>query len=234
LKGTGIGVGAALSAYGSLFGIPVSFAQEMTATADDDTQTIINLAATAELFATTHYAAAIKSSRLGLDPTQVNYLKAAFIAEQDHLDLLKSLGAVPVVTQFYVPDGLFDDKMMFANTTEVAEDTFIAAYLAATRIFAAAGATPFAVTTAQIAGVESEHKSFVRQMAGKLPNNVSYEKFLFPNVSGAVPTLQPFLDGQAEGFVGPVMPPTDDEIAAIRGEAETLGYDSTSLPYAAM
>jgi hypothetical protein len=49
-----------------------------------------------------------------------------------------------------------------------------------------------------------------------------------------VPVLQPFLDGQADGFVGPVAPPTDEEVAAIRAEAEMLGYDTTVLPFAAM
>jgi hypothetical protein len=67
----------------------------------------------------------------------------------------------------------------------------------------------------------------------RLANNVSYEKFDFNNVSDAVPTLQPFLDGSGEGFVGPVQPPSDDDVAAIRAQAEALGYENT-VPYAAM
>lgn len=231
LKNTGLLAGAVtLGSYSNLFGISKALAQE---TADDDVQTILNLAATAELFATTHYLAAINGN-LMLAETQMNYLKAGFIAEQDHLDLLRSLGAEPVATEFYVPDGLFDDPALFATITEVAETTFVAAYLAATRIFAAAGETAFAVTTAQIAGVEAEHRALVRQIGGLLPNNISYAQFQFANVSGAVPVLQPFLDGSGDGFVGPVAPPTDEQIAAIRAEAEMIGYDTTVMPYAAM
>lgn len=229
LKGTGLAAGTlALSGYSALFGIPVAAAQ-----ADDDVQTIINLAATAELFATTHYLAAINGD-LGLAEAQLNYMKAGFLAEQDHLDLLRSLGAEPVVTEFYVPENLFSDQVLFAQITEVAETTFVAAYLAATRIFASAGETAFAVTTAQIAGVEAEHRALVRQIGGLIANNLPYAQYQFDNVSDAVPILQPFLDGSGDGFVGPVAPPTDNDIAAIRAEAEAIGYDNTVVPFAAM
>jgi hypothetical protein len=232
LKGLGIGAAAvSLGSYTNLFGIRIASAR---AQADDDTQTVINLAATAELFATTHYLAAINgASDLGLADKQIEYLKTGFLAEQDHYDLLVSLGAEPVVTEFYVPETLFSDKALFAQITEVAETTFVSAYLAATRIFAAAGATPFAVTTAQIAAVEAEHRALVRQIGGLTPNNIPYAQFQFQNVSDAVPVLQPFLDGSGDGFVGPVAPPTAEDIAAIRAEAEMLGYMNVT-PFAAM
>jgi rubrerythrin len=217
--------------FTNLFGISTAFAQEMAA--DDDTQTIINLATTAELFATTHYLAAINGD-LGLDPKQVEYLKTGFLAEQDHLEQLLSLGAEPVVTEFYVPETLFSDKALFATITEVAETTFVSAYLAATRIFASAGETAFAVTTAQIAAVEAEHRALVRQIGGLTPNHIPYAQFQFHNVSDAVPVLQPFLDGSGDGFVGPVQPPAESDIMAIRADAEMLGYDNTVMPFAAM
>lgn len=221
---------ASLAGMTHLFGISLASAQE----GDDDTQTIINLAATAELFATTHYLAGINGAdAMGLDEVQVNYLKTGFLAEQDHLELLQSLGATPLYTEFYVPDGLFADKELFSQITEVAETTFVAAYLAATRIFTAAGATPFAVTTAQIAAVEAEHRALVRQIGGRIANNIPYAQYQFDNVSGAVPVLMPFLDGSGDGFVGPVQPPTADDIAAIRAQADSLGYVNT-VPFAAM
>jgi hypothetical protein len=232
LKGSGIAAGTALVGMNGLFGFSSVFAQDATGT-NDDVQTVLNLAATAELFATTHYLAAINGS-LGLSEEDLNYLKAAFIAEQDHYDLLVSLGAEPVATEFYVPDGLFSDVAMFSEISEVAETTFVAAYLAATRIFAELGETAFAVTTAQIAGVESEHRALVRDIGSRIPNDRSYEEFQFLNVSGAVPVLQPFLDGSGEGFVGPVTPPSSDDIAAVRAEADAIGYNSTIAPFAAM
>jgi Bacterial SH3 domain/Ferritin-like domain len=223
-------VAASLAGLKHFFGIPLAFAQD---SADDDLQTIINLAATAELFATTHYLAAINGD-LGLAEAQVNYLKTGFLAEQDHLDLLVSLGATPLFTEFYVPETLFSDVALFSTITEVAETTFVGAYLAATRIFTVMGLPAFAVTTAQIAGVEAEHRALVRQIGGRVANNIPYAQFTLNNVSDAVPILLPFLDGSGEGFIGPVAPPTAEQIAAVRAEMAALGYDNSVLPYAAI
>ncbi len=237
LKGSALLGGGAFLSFNQVFGFSRVLGQEMK---DDDTQTIINLASTAELFATTHYLAAINGAdALGLDAGEVAYLKAAFIAEQDHLELLQSLGAKPVVTEFYVPEKLFSDKALFAAVTEVAETAFVGAYLAATRAFSNAGAPQFAVTTAQIAAVEAEHRMLARDIGGNLPNNISYAQYTLHNVSDAVPVLQPFLDGKPADdslgkFIGPVMPPTADDIAKIRAEADSLKYDTTVKPYAAI
>ena len=234
LKGSAILGGGTLLSFNQLFGAARIFGQEMAA--DDDLQTIINLASTAELFATTHYLAAINNATdLGLSDEEVAYLKAAFISEQDHYELLVSLGAAPVASEFYVPETLFSDKALFAATTEVAETAFVGAYLAAVRTFSnSADTTPYAVTCAQIAAVEQTHLAIVRDIGGKLSNNTSYAQYTAYNVSSVVPTLQPFLDGSGEGFIGPVAPPTADEVAAIRAEAEMLGYDNPGVPFAAM
>ena len=53
-------------------------------------------------------------------------------------------------------------------------------------------------------------------------------------MSSAVPILQPFLDGSGEGFIGPVAPPTEANIAEVRAEAEAIGYDNPGAPLAAM
>ncbi len=237
LKGSALLGGGAFLSFNQVFGFSRVLGQAMK---DDDTTTIINLASTAELFATTHYLAAINGAEaMGLDAGEVAYLKAAFIAEQDHLELLQSLGAKPVVTEFYVPEKLFSDKALFAAVTEVAETAFVGAYLAATRAFSNAGAPQFAVTTAQIAAVEAEHRMLARDIGGNLPNNISYAQYTLQNVSDAVPVLQPFLDGKPADdslgkFVGPVKPPTADDIAKIRSEAAALKYDETVKPYAAI
>ena len=234
LKGSAVLGGGTLLSFSHLFGASRIFGQEMAA--DDDLQTIINLASTAELFATTHYLAAINGAAdLGLDDAQVAYLKAAFISEQDHYELLTGLGAAPVATEFYVPETLFSDKALFAATTEVAETAFVGAYLAAVRVFSkSADTTPYAVTCAQIAAVEQTHLALIRQIGGSLANNTSYAQYTAWNVSSVVPTLQPFLDGSGEGFVGPVAAPSADDVAAIRAEAEMLGYDNPGVPFAAM
>lgn len=233
--GAALGAGAMLS-FNQVFGFSRVLGQAMK---DDDLQTIINLASTAELFATTHYLAAI-NGKLSLADKQVDYLKAGFLAEQDHLELLQSLGAKPVVTEFYVPETLFSDQKLFAAVTELAETTFVGAYLAATRIFSqSADTSKYAVTTAQIAAVEAEHRALVRQIGGLLPNNISYAQYTLHNVSDAVPVLQPFLDGKPADdslgkFIGPVKPPTADDIKKIRADVEMLKYDESVKPFAAM
>jgi len=233
--GAALGTGAMLG-FNQVFGFSRVLGQAMK---DDDLATIINLASTAELFATTHYLAAI-NGKLGLADKQVDYLKGGFLAEQDHLELLMSLGAKPVVTEFFVPENLFSDQKLFAAVSEVAETAFVGAYLAATRIFSAsADTTKYAVTTAQIACVEAEHRALVRQIGGLLPNNISYAQFTLNNVSDAVPVLQPFLDGKPADdslgkFIGPVKPPTADDIAKIRAEVAALKYDESVKPFAAM
>lgn len=237
LKG-GAALGAAtLVGFPELFGLKgIGRVRAQGSMPDDDLQTIINLASTAELFATTHYLAAINSAMaLGLDDAQVAYMKAGFLAEQDHLELLQALGATPVVTEFYVPETLFSDLTLFTTITEVAETAFTGAYLAATRIFAQSADTmPFAVTCAQIAAVEETHRVLIRQIGKRLANHTSYAQYTLYNVSSAVPILQPFLDGSGDGFVGPVAPPTADDIAGIRAEAEMLGYDNPGVPFALM
>ena len=235
LKGTAVAAGASAISFTTLFGFSRAFAQDATGT-DDDLQTVINLASTAELFASTHYLAAINAAEAGdldLDQAVIDYLKTGFLAEWDHYQLLLSLGATPVVTEFYVPENLFSDVATFSQITEVAETTFVNAYLAATRIFVNLGQPAFAVTASQIAAVEAEHKALSRQIGMRLANSVSYEKYEFGNVSEAVPILQPFLDGSGEGFVGPVQPPSDDDAAVIRAQADALGYVN-SVPFAAM
>jgi hypothetical protein len=230
--GAAAGAGA-LVGFNGVFGFSRVLGQDMK---DDDLTTIINVASTAELFATTHYLAAINSAAdLGLDDAQVAYMKAGFLAEQDHLELLMSLGAEPVVSEFYVPENLFSDIATFTATTEVAETAFVGAYLAAVRVFSqSAETTPYAVTCAQIAAVEETHRALIRQIGKKLANNTSYAQYTVFNVSSAVPILQPFLDGSGEGFVGPVAPPTADDIAKIRADAAMLGYDNPGVPFAAM
>ena len=237
LKGGALLSGGAFLTFNQAFGFSRVLGQ---AVKDDDTTTIINLASTAELFATTHYLAAINGAAdMKLDPKQVEYLKAGFLAEQDHLELLQSLGAKPVVTEFYVPEKLFSDKALFAAVSEVAETAFVGAYLAATRAFSNAGAPQFAVTAAQIAAVEAEHRAMVRQIGGNLPNNITYAQYTLENVSDAVPVLQPFLDGKPKDdslgkFIGPVKPPTADDIAKIRADVAALKYDETVQPFAAI
>jgi uncharacterized protein YgiM (DUF1202 family) len=181
----------------------------------DDPATILNLAATAETFACVHYYSAIQSaSALGLTEQEVSQLRAFLDAELQHKLFLESNGAVPVATEFYVPGTLFSDRNVFVQTTNTAENWFVAAYLAATRRFAELGEPLLAATTAQVSGVEAEHQALIRRMGGLQPSFQTLKEPLFWNTSEVVPLFTPFLDGSGEGFVGPAAYPGDDAIIA--------------------
>ncbi len=197
LKGSAAIAAAAAVGFHGVFGVRRSLAQMK----DDDLQTVLNLAATAETLAATHYYTALTKGAIAFSDFEKTYMRAALEAEQVHLDYLNANGGQALVSEFYFPMGVFEDKTTLAAVTEIAENAFIGAYLAATRIFAAAGQPLLAMVAAQVAGVEAQHLSFMRSLGGQVPpNNVALLEPLFFNVSDAVPTLTPFLEGKTEGF----------------------------------
>lgn len=215
LKGAaGIGGGAALASFAGAFGISTASASHI---ANDDTQTIANLAATAETLAVTFYYAGITGAKFSLGEDDVRYLRLAMDAEKYHLDILNSLGGKSLTQQFYVPATVLTDVNTFVKTGLAAETAFVGAYLAATRTFAEAGQGRLAATTAQHAASEFQHLTLIRDIAGLVPNDLGLPAPIYYNVSDAVPTLAPFLSG-GSGFIGPVSFPSMDQLnAALAG-----------------
>ena len=208
----GIGGGLAAVSFAGAFGMGTAQA----AAANDDPQTILNLAATAEALAVTFYYSGITAGKFDLDADDVAYLKLAMDAEKYHYDFLTSAGGAPLTKQFYVPENVLTDVNVFVQTGLAAETAFVAAYLAATRRFAEAGQGKLAATTAQHACAEAVHLALVRDIAGLAPNDLALPAAIYYNVSDAVPTLAPFLKG-GSGFIGPVKMPSNDQITAAMG-----------------
>jgi len=209
LKGAAaIGGGIALASFAQVLGVHA-------AAANDDPQTILNLAATAETLAVTFYYNVIVNRSFELDEEDEEYLRFALDAEQYHLDFLMSQGGKTLATSFYVPSNLLSNRAVFVQTGANAETAFVGAYLAATRIFGDAGLGKLAATTAQHACSEAEHLTLTREIGGLTPNNLALPLPVYYNVSDAVPTLAPFLKGGA-GFTGPVNYPTMAQIKAAR------------------
>ena len=192
------------------------------ARAEDDIQTILDVAATAEAFACTHYTRAISSGLF--NDVQTSYLKAGLDSEFQHLEFLQTNGANVLAEKFFFPVDTFASLLNFSQVTAIAETVFVAAYLAATNRFAELGQTALATTAAQIAVVEGQHLAVVRIIGGQLANNVAYGKTLFGQVSDAVPVVAPLLDGK-EGVLGPMekssVPfPGSASIRTVIGESE--------------
>lgn len=215
LKGAAVLGGTSMISFPQLFGVAAQDGE------GDDPQLILNLAATAETFACVHYYTAINSAEaLSLTENEINWLKAFLDSEYKHKVFLESNGAVPVATEFYVPENLFTDRATFVATTNAAENWFVAAYLAATRRFAELDMPELAATASQVSGVESEHQALIRLMGDMQPSFQTLKEPLFWNTSEVVPFFQPFLDGSGEGFVGPAAYPGDAEIQALVGGQE--------------
>jgi hypothetical protein len=212
----GVAGGVGLSGFASALGVSA-------AEGNDDPQTILNLAATAETLAVTFYHAAITGATFDLSEADVVYLKLALDAEQYHLDFLMSQGGRSLTDKFYVPAKLLSDPAVFVQVGTTAETAFVGAYLAATRRFAEAGLGKLAATTAQHAVSEGQHLALIRDIGGLAPNNLAVPLPIYYNVSNAVPTLAPFLQGGA-GFIGPVSYPSKAQIdaARIKGDATKM------------
>ena len=178
--------------FGGVFGL-------VQAPQGDDIPTMLNVAATAETFACTHYYQAL-TSKIKFTTAQLAYVKAALEEELVHLEFLNANGGKSLATSFYFPKGTFNTAQSFGSVSAIAETVFVGAYLAATRRFAELGNPLLAATAAQIAVIEGQHLALVRQTAQELPNNIAYGEPSFYNVSDAVAAVQPILDGKAGGL----------------------------------
>ena len=224
IKGALVG-GAAVS-FSGIFGYSDVFAQD-----GDDVQTILNLAATAETFACTHYYTALTESTIPLDAGEISIIKGFLDAELQHLEFLNANGGQTLVTEFYTPANVFNDRVQFSLTTEQAEFAFIGAYMSAVRRFAELGNPLLATVAAQVGAVEQEHLALVRQIGGRRPNNQSIARAPFMNTSEVVPILQPFLEGAAN-FDGPVSFPGSDAIRDIIRDEGVLPIIPATSPQA--
>ncbi|MBC7870271.1 MAG: ferritin-like domain-containing protein [Chitinophagaceae bacterium] len=212
LKGGTIAVaGASFASFSQLFGYKHVFAQGE----GDDPQTILDLAATAETLACTHYYNVLTDSNIALTPAEIAILKSALDSELQHLEFLNANGAVALTMDFFFPMNVYTDRDQFSVITEQAETAFVGAYLAANRRIAELGNPLLAATTAQVAVVEQVHLALIRQIGGRVPNHVSLGQALFYNTSDVVPVLQGFLEG-GEGFAADSSPfPGPDAIRDI-------------------
>lgn len=180
---------------GGSFGFDTAFGYEnlFGQKAGDDAGLILNLAATAETLATTHYYNVLTDSTIQLTPAERTYLKSALDAELQHLVFLNANGGKTLATEFYFPKNVYTDRKQFSELTEMAESIFVAAYLSAVRRITELGNPLLAATAAQVAAVEQVHLALIRQIGGRLANHVSLGQALLFNTSDAVPTLQTLL-----------------------------------------
>ncbi|MBZ0283973.1 MAG: ferritin-like domain-containing protein [Anaerolineae bacterium] len=176
---------------------------------EDDAQTILNLAATAETLACTLYYTVLSESNIPLTPAEVDLFKGVLDAEWQHLEYLNANGGQSLASSFYFPAEIYSDRDQFSALTELIESTFVAAYLAATHELAERGEALLATTMAQVAAIEQEHLAIARTIAGRRLNALGFARALFYNMSEVEPALQPFLTGIGNNWVSKSFPGPD-------------------------
>ncbi len=180
----------------------------------NDPQTILNVAATAEVLATIVNTIGFERGQgffrgLPGDPqgaVTLRNIRAAAREELEHFNVLTSaLGAKAITKKIWIPDRVFANAVNFLSTVEVGDQVFINAYELATLEFGYRGAGDLAVIASEFMGVESVHRALARQSLGKLGNDRVFTKFDqpesapnapnrgtpgFENILGAVAQLQ--------------------------------------------
>jgi hypothetical protein len=164
--------------------------------ATDDPPTIVGVALTAELLAVAFQTNALaNASAIGLTANEVTTIQAILAQEALHVRYLQAYGAVPAYgtnaeATFVLPAGTFSSRTGYANAAVLAETAFVAAYMAATRDFAADGRADLAQLTYQLGAVEAEHRALARVIGGYVPySDVAFELNLLGNVAQAATVL---------------------------------------------
>ena len=158
--------------------------------ARNDAQTILNIAATAEVLAT--IVNTVGPEKLGsqLDDVTRRNVEAAAREELIHYRVLVASGAKPVTKKIWVPDAVFASKTGLLTTLEAGDQIFINAYLIGTTAFARARQPKLARFTGEFMGAEAVHRALARQSLGKLGNDRVFMKYSFTKIETAVAKLQ--------------------------------------------
>jgi Ferritin-like domain len=187
---------------------------------------ILIAAEIAEALAVTTYTNIIRMAPFfpNIPDDDQDYLKAARQEEMSHYLLEQSVTNEPSpFTRFFYPPQMFADSQTTLNVLVTLEDAFIAAYLVGVRHFSTAN---LRVTAARIMGIESDHRTLARVIAGDVPvqnggplasitglqgipepadppNNNEYERTQKWNrIEQAVAALLPFVDKTAAASHG--------------------------------
>jgi hypothetical protein len=187
---------------------------------------ILVAAEIAEALAVTTYTNIINTAPFfdRLPPDDQGYLIAAREEEMSHYLLEQQVtDEFTPFTSFFYPKKMFADAQTTLNTLVTLEDAFIAAYLIGVRNFST---TELRVTAARIMGIESDHRTLARVLAGDVsaqdggpiekitgiqgvaedadpPNNNGYERTLcLTKIEQAVQALLPFVDASAAKSAG--------------------------------
>ena len=182
-------VAGAAGAIGSLglLSLPAS------AMAANDAQTILNIAATAEVLATIVNTVGAQKVHFSSHVTKRNVLDAAY-QELDHYKVLTgALGAKPATKTIWIPNVLFSSEKHLLSGLVFGDGVFVNAYQIGVTAFGNAGKGDFARYAAEIMGIESVHRALALQSLGKAGNDQAFASGstpYFTDISNAVALLE--------------------------------------------
>jgi len=159
------------------------------AAGNNDIQTILNVAATAEILAT--IVNTVGAVRPGLVKDAVTKRNIAAAAQQElaHYNTLVGLGGRPLTRKIWVPNEVFASQANLLNTLVAGDQIFINAYLIGVGAFAKAD-PKLAAVPAEFMGVEAVHRALALQSLGKLGNDRIYMRVEFTDILTAVTQLK--------------------------------------------
>jgi Ferritin-like domain len=163
------------------------------ALAANDAQTILNIAATAEVLATIVNTVGAQKVSFSSNVTKRNVLDAAY-QELDHYNVLTSaLGAKPATKKIWIPNSLFASEHNLLSGLVFGDGVFVNAYQIGVTAFGNAGKGTFARYAAEIMGIESVHRALALQSLGKPGNDQAFASGstpYFTDITKAVSLLQ--------------------------------------------
>lgn len=161
------------------------------------------VAVTTEALTVTLLTEVLRRAKLNSVPAgDLAVLEGAYPAEVDHFRFTRKYWN-PTTTRFWIPDGFFGgsgntlDLTALGMALVAGETLFVNLYLIGVTAFAEASNGQFARFSAEIAGVESEHRVLAETLVGATPpNNVGFEVFSIQRPQG----IETALEGAGVGF----------------------------------
>jgi hypothetical protein len=161
------------------------------------------VAVTTEALTVTLLTEVLRRAKLNSVPAgDLAVFEGAYAAEVDHFQFT-SQHWNPTTTSFWIPDGFFGgsgntlDLTAIGTALVAGETLFVNLYLIGVTAFAQAGNEQFARFSAEIAGVEAEHRTLAETLVGASPpNNVGFEAYSIQDPQG----IESALEGAGIGF----------------------------------
>jgi hypothetical protein len=146
-------------------------------------RSFLNFTVTQEQFGVTTVTAAIQKAPGTPSAQFLPVLRAAVTTEFRHVQALKSIGAKPLTSKFWIPNAVFDGGVGLFTAFSVVEAIEVSLYLVGITAFSGRSNEFERRLCAEALGTEAEHRVLARFAASQLgapttpPNNLGFEAF---------------------------------------------------------